>query len=89
MIIISVFILICTIPLLFRLKNYLYKLQNLEEKKSEEYIFLIGCFLVLMFIGLYYKNKFFLLNSLAFIFWILYDAIQFNIEMWKKFLRWK
>lgn len=82
----SIFILICIIPLLFRLKNWLYKKQNLENKKYEEYIFLIGSFTVLLLLGIFFKNLFLLLLSLPFIFWLLVDAIEFDIKLWKIFL---
>jgi hypothetical protein len=83
----SVLILICAILALFRLKNWLYKKQNLEIKKWEEYVFQLGGFIILLIIGLKTNCLYLLMMSLAFIFWILYDAINFDIKLWREFLK--
>jgi len=83
----SVLILICAMPVLFRLKNWLYKKQNLEIKKWEEYVFQLGGFVILLIIGLKTTCQYLLMMSLAFIFWILYDVIQFDIQLWREFLK--
>lgn len=85
--IISILILICVIPLLFRIKNWMYKKQNLEIKKWEEQIFLVGSFTLLLILGLKTKCQFLLMMSLPFIFWILVDVINFDVELWKTFLK--
>ena len=85
--ILSTIILILAIPLLFRLKNWMFIKQNLKINKWEEYVFLLAGFTILLIHGLYFHMEYTLMMSLAFIFWIIYDAIQFDIELWKEFLK--
>jgi len=81
------FIITFSIPLLFRFKNWLYKKQNLEIKKSEEYVFLLSSFTVLLSYGLIVKQPFAIVISGAFLYWLLYDAIKFEINFIKNLRR--
>lgn len=88
-IILSVIIVTCSIPILFKLKNYMYKKQDLEIKKSEETYFLLGGFTLFFILGIFFKHIFMLIMSLPFIYWLLVDIINFDIKLWKQFLRLK
>jgi len=80
-------IMVMAIPLIFKFKDWWFKKQNLSIKKSEEYAFLLIMFTSLFAISYVLHEKFFMLLSFAFLYWIVYDAIKYNIQLWKEFLR--
>ena len=74
------------IPLIFKLKNWLFIKQNLTINKWEEYAVLLFFFTVLLSYGFIVKQTFPMLLSGSFLYWIIYDAIKFDIKLWKEFL---
>jgi amino acid transporter len=80
------FIILLTIPILFKIKDWSYRKQKLETIKSEEYAFLLIMFTSLFSYGYIVKQEFFTIISMAFFYWLLYDIILFDIKLWKEFL---
>lgn len=80
----AMFILLIAIPLLFILKNYLYKRQGFEVKKSEEIIFLLICFFALIIPAGLFDSRFLFFCSIPFLIWFLIPVIKWEISLWKK-----
>lgn len=80
----AMFIMFIAIPVLFRIKNYLYDRMGYEIKESEEIIFLLGCFFALIIPAWLYNNTFLLFCSLPFLIWYLIPIIKWEIKLWKR-----
>jgi hypothetical protein len=82
--IISMFVFLITIPLLFRVKNYFYIKMGYEIKKSEEIIFLLISFIVLISLAWYFDSRFLFFISLPFLVWYLIPVMKWELSLWRK-----
>lgn len=80
------FILTLAIPIIFKIKNWLYKKQNLDIKKSEETIFLAIMYLGLFMYGFAMSNEFAMLVSIPFLFWLLVPIFKWWLGLWQIFI---
>lgn len=74
------------IKLVFKFKDWWFTRQELKINKWEEYAVLLLFFTVLLSYGFIVKQEFFILLSGSFLYWIIYDAVKFDIKLWKEFL---
>ena len=84
--ILGMFTVFLAIPMLLRLRDYLYKHQNLTKWYGEDSIFLTVFFSLLLCTGIYFNERLFVLLSLPFCVYLIVPVILFSFKQWKEFL---
>jgi len=82
----SMFIMLVAIFTILRVRDYLYKKQGFTVEKYEDSIFCVSMFIALLCIGLYCKEKIFILLSLPFLVYLATPIVIFSFNQWKEFL---